>query len=157
MQVTFTPHLVPVDRGLLSTCYARLVDMDVPHGDDLLQRYADRYADHPFVEVVERPPGMRAVQHTNFAQVCPMADPRGGRVTAFGVIDNLAESLAQPAQDDIAIVGLSVNFPGAKGQEQFWQLLASGLSTVAEVSRQAPGHRGTGAPGWNWPRDKKTN
>ncbi|AEO59633.1 polyketide synthase [Thermothelomyces thermophilus ATCC 42464] len=51
----------------------------------------------------------------------------------LGVIDNLAESLAQPAQDDIAIVGLSVNFPGAKGQEQFWQLLASGLSTVAEI------------------------
>ena len=36
---------------------------------------------HPFVEVVERPPGMRAVQHTNYAQVCPVADPRGGRVT----------------------------------------------------------------------------
>jgi N-acetyl-gamma-glutamyl-phosphate reductase len=104
VQVTFTPHLVPVDRGLLSTCYARVVGMDVPHQDDLLQRYADRYADHPFVEVVERPPGMRAVQHTNFAQVCPMADPRGGRVTAFGVIDNLGKGAAGQAVQNLNIM-----------------------------------------------------
>lgn len=102
--VTFTPHLVPVDRGLLSTCYARVVGMDVPHQDDLLQRYADRYAEHPFVEVVERPPGMRAVQHTNFAQVCPVADPRGGRVTAFGVIDNLGKGAAGQAVQNLNIM-----------------------------------------------------
>jgi N-acetyl-gamma-glutamyl-phosphate reductase len=102
--VTFTPHLVPVDRGLLSTCYARVVGMDVPHQDDLLQRYADRYADHPFVEVVERPPGMRAVQRTNFAQVCPMADPRGGRITAFGVIDNLGKGAAGQAVQNLNVM-----------------------------------------------------
>jgi len=102
--VTFTPHLVPVDRGLLSTCYARVAGRDVPHQDDLLQLYADRYADHPFVEVVERPPGMRAVQHTNFAQVCPVADPRGGRITAFGVIDNLGKGAAGQAVQNLNIM-----------------------------------------------------
>ena len=81
--MTFTPHLVPVDRGLLATCYARLSD-GAPHPDDLRDGYAPHYADHPFVEVVEAPPGMRAVQRTNYAQVCPMVDPRGGRVTVFG-------------------------------------------------------------------------
>ena len=49
------------------------------------------------------------------------------------VVDNLAESLSLPAQDDNAVVGLSVNFPGAKGQEQFWQLLTKGVNTVTGV------------------------
>ena len=65
--------------------------------DDLRDLYAAYYADHPFVEVVEAPPGMRAVQHTNYAQVCPVADPRGGRITAFGAIDNLGKGAAGQA------------------------------------------------------------
>ena len=104
VEVTFTPHLVPVDRGLLSTCYARIVGRDVPHPDDLLTLYADHYAAHPFVEVVERPPGMRAVQHTNYAQVCPVADPRGGRITAFGVIDNLGKGAAGQALQNLNLM-----------------------------------------------------
>jgi N-acetyl-gamma-glutamyl-phosphate reductase len=102
-EVTFTPHLVPVDRGLLSTCYARLVD-GAPHPGDLLDLYASFYADHPFVEVVEAPPGMRAVQHTNYAQVCPVADPRGGRVTAFGVLDNLGKGAAGQALQNLNLM-----------------------------------------------------
>jgi len=104
VEVTFTPHLVPVDRGLLSTCYARIVGRDVPHPDDLLALYSGHYAEHPFVEVVERPPGMRAVQHTNYAQVCPVADPRGGRITAFGVIDNLGKGAAGQAVQNLNIM-----------------------------------------------------
>ena len=103
LEVTFTPHLVPVDRGLLSTCYARLVD-GAPHPDDLLDLYASFYAGHPFVEVVETPPGMRAVQHTNYAQVCPVADPRGGRVTAFGVLDNLGKGAAGQALQNLNLM-----------------------------------------------------
>lgn len=107
VQVTFTPHLVPVDRGLLSTCYARLPG-GVPHPDDLRELYRHYYADHPFVEVVEAPPGMRAVQRTNYAQVCPLADPRGGRVTVFGVIDNLGKGAAGQALQNLNIMaGLS--------------------------------------------------
>lgn len=101
--VTFTPHLVPVDRGLLATCYARFAD-EAPHPDDLLQRYADRYADHPFVEVVEAPPGMRAVQRTNFAQVCPTVDRATGRLIAFGVIDNLGKGAAGQALQNLNLM-----------------------------------------------------
>ena len=101
--VTFTPHLVPVDRGLLATCYARLED-GLAHPDDLAGLYRDFYADHPFVEVVDAPPGMRAVQRTNFAQVCPVADPRGGRVTVFGVIDNLGKGAAGQALQNLNLM-----------------------------------------------------
>jgi N-acetyl-gamma-glutamyl-phosphate reductase len=103
VEVTFTPHLVPVDRGLLSTCYARLTS-DTPHADDLRERYRAFYADHPFVEVVEAPPGMRAVQRTNYAQVCPMVDPRGGRITAFGVIDNIGKGAAGQAVQNLNLM-----------------------------------------------------
>ena len=101
--VTFTPHLVPVDRGLLATCYARLTGGPV-HPDDLRRRYVDFYAGHPFVEVVESPPGMRAVQHTNYAQVCPVADPRGGRMTVFSVIDNLGKGAAGQALQNLNLM-----------------------------------------------------
>lgn len=103
VDVTFTPHLVPVDRGLLATCYARLLDGPV-HADDLRQHYAEFYATHPFVEVVETPPGMRAVQHTNFAQVCPVVDPRGGRVTVFSVIDNIGKGAAGQALQNLNLM-----------------------------------------------------
>ena len=107
VEVTFTPHLVPVDRGLLATCYARLTG-ETPHIDDLRERYRAFYADHPFVEVVEQPPGMRAVQRTNYAQVCPMIDPRGGRITAFGVIDNIGKGAAGQALQNLNLMaGLS--------------------------------------------------
>jgi N-acetyl-gamma-glutamyl-phosphate reductase len=101
--VTFTPHLVPVDRGLLASCYARPLG-DPPQPDDLRQRYADFYADHPFVEVVERPPGMRAVQRTNYAQVCPMVDPRHGRLALFCAIDNLGKGAAGQAVQNLNLM-----------------------------------------------------
>lgn len=103
VEVTFTPHLVPVDRGLLSSCYARLTS-ETPHADDLRERYRAFYAGHPFVEVVEEPPGMRAVQRTNYAQVCPMVDPRGGRITAFGVIDNIGKGAAGQAVQNLNLM-----------------------------------------------------
>jgi N-acetyl-gamma-glutamyl-phosphate reductase len=102
-EVLFTPHLVPVDRGLLASCYARFVG-DTPHPDDLLAEYARFYADHPFVEVVDAPPGMRAVQGTNFAQVFVTSDPRRGLFVGFGVIDNLGKGAAGQALQNINLM-----------------------------------------------------
>lgn len=101
--VTFTPHLVPVDRGLLASCYAWF-DGDAPHPDELRQQYADFYADAPFVEVVEEPPGMRPVQRTNYAQVCPMSDPASGRFIGFGVIDNIMKGAAGQAVQNLNLM-----------------------------------------------------
>ncbi len=103
VEVTFTPHLVPVDRGLLATCYARLTGGPATQ-DELRERYTAFYADHPFVEVVDTPPGMRAVQNTNYAQVCPVVDPRGGRVTVFSVIDNLGKGAAGQAVQNLNLM-----------------------------------------------------
>lgn len=101
--VLFTPHLVPVDRGLLASCYARF-EGEAPHPDDLRQAYADFYADAPFVEVVDQPPGMRAVQRNNYAQVCPMVDQATGRLIAFGVIDNIMKGAAGQAVQNLNLM-----------------------------------------------------
>jgi N-acetyl-gamma-glutamyl-phosphate reductase len=103
LEVVFTPHLVPVDRGLLATAYARFTD-DPPHPDDLLGIYRDFYADHPFVEVVDAPHGMRAVQRTNFAQVYATVDTASRRLVAIGVIDNLGKGAAGQAVQNLNLM-----------------------------------------------------
>ena len=103
VDVTFTPHLVAADRGEMASCYARLTDPPASQ-DDLLDLYRAHYDGHPFVEIVERPPGLRGVQHTNYVQVCPLLDARRGRVIAFGVIDNIVKGAAGQALQNLNLM-----------------------------------------------------
>lgn len=103
VDITFTPHLVPVDRGLLATCYARLTEGGMTQ-DDLLDHYRAFYDGHPFVEIVTAPPSMRAVQHTNYVQIHPVLDPRGDRVTVFSVLDNLGKGAATQALQNLNLM-----------------------------------------------------
>lgn len=99
--VLFTPHLVPVDRGLLASCYAVPTD-GLPEAPR--EVYEQFYDSHPFVEVVAEPPTMRAVQHTNFARVHVAADPASGRLLAFCVIDNLVKGAAGQAVQNLNLM-----------------------------------------------------
>jgi N-acetyl-gamma-glutamyl-phosphate reductase len=102
--VLFTPHLLPVDRGLMASCYGVLGD-GAPAGSQALRdHYRDFYRGHPFVEVVEAPPTMRPVQRTNVAQVCPMAAPDGRRVAVFAVLDNLMKGAAGQALQNLNLM-----------------------------------------------------
>ena len=103
LPVIFTPHLVPADRGELASCYATLSG-EPPHADDLRQTYNDFYASHPFVEVVVEPPGFRAVQRTNYAQVCPMIDRASGTVVSFCAIDNLLKGASGQAVQNLNLM-----------------------------------------------------
>ncbi len=102
-EVLFTPHLVPADRGLLASCYGRFLG-DTPHADDLREQYRGFYAGHPFVEIVEAPPGMRATQRNNFAQVYVTTEPRRGLFVGFGVIDNLVKGAAGQALQNLNLM-----------------------------------------------------
>jgi N-acetyl-gamma-glutamyl-phosphate reductase len=86
--VTFVPHLVPVDQGELLTCY-------IETGEDVSARLAAAYADEPFIELVDRPPGMRDVRETNFCRIHAWQD--GRRAIVFSVIDNLWKGTASQA------------------------------------------------------------
>jgi len=84
--VTFVPHLLPLDQGELSTCFAKL--SEPASKEDVQAMYRERYSDEPFVRVLDGPPDLRAVRDTNECHVYVTVEERG-RVLAFSAIDNI--------------------------------------------------------------------
>lgn len=88
-QVTFTPHLVPMSRGILSTCYARpTADCSAERVDAALQ---EAYADEPFTQVIEAAPATKSVLGSNVALVSARFDQRTQTVISMCAIDNLTK------------------------------------------------------------------
>jgi N-acetyl-gamma-glutamyl-phosphate reductase len=86
--VLFTPHLAPMSRGILATCYARLARPDVT--DTVLAgAYATSYGSEPFVVVSPVPPSTKATAGSNCAHVHAVVDHRSGWVIAMCALDNL--------------------------------------------------------------------
>jgi N-acetyl-gamma-glutamyl-phosphate reductase len=84
--VTFVPHLLPLDQGELATCFASLREQISKEA--VRDLYDRRYAEEPFVHVLDGPPNLRAVRDTNECHVYVTVEERG-RVIAFSVIDNI--------------------------------------------------------------------
>jgi len=91
-QVLFTPHLVPMARGLLSTCTARPVG-DCSD-DALTDAMHSFFADEPFVAITDGPPATKSVLGSNGAHVSARFDPRTNTVIAMSAIDNLTKGAA---------------------------------------------------------------
>jgi N-acetyl-gamma-glutamyl-phosphate reductase len=90
--VLFTPHLAPMTRGILATCYGTaLRDLGK---DEPLEVLRAAYADEPFVRVSEEPPATKWVAGSNGAVVTARFDPRTRRVLALAAIDNLGKGAA---------------------------------------------------------------
>ena len=89
-QVIFTPHLVPMNRGILTTCYARPAS-DATTTDELRAVLHDAYDATTFVVVVDEPPHTKATLGSNMAQVWVGLDDRTGWVVAMGALDNLVK------------------------------------------------------------------
>lgn len=105
--VSFTPHLVPMPRGLLTTSYATLRPAVTP--DDVQQALVDRYRAEPFVHVLEPGtfPATKAVAGSNGCQVAAVVDPRTRRVVVTAVTDNLGKGAAgQALQNANLMLGL---------------------------------------------------
>jgi N-acetyl-gamma-glutamyl-phosphate reductase len=99
---TFIPHLLPLDQGELLSCY---VDLSGPADEPRLERlYADAYAGEPFVEVVERPPGVRDVRDTNICRISVHLDARTGRAIVFAAIDNLWKGASSQAVQNLNLM-----------------------------------------------------
>jgi N-acetyl-gamma-glutamyl-phosphate reductase len=89
--VGFTPHLLPMNRGLFTTASVPLTKS--AGSGDLLELYREFYAGEPFVRVVpegERPT-TRAVAGSNFCDVTVVSDPRTGRAVCVSALDNLGK------------------------------------------------------------------
>jgi N-acetyl-gamma-glutamyl-phosphate reductase len=87
--VLFTPHLAPMNRGILATCTAPVVG--APSTADVLDVLRDAYRDEPFVVVGEQSPSTKATLGSNVAQLTARVDRRTGTVLALCAIDNLAK------------------------------------------------------------------
>ena len=85
----FTPHLAPMSRGILATCYA-----EAAGAADPLEVLDDAYAEEPFVQVVAEPPATKWVTGSNGVQLTARRDDRTGRILALSAIDNLGKGAA---------------------------------------------------------------
>jgi N-acetyl-gamma-glutamyl-phosphate reductase len=106
-QVLFTPHLAPMVRGILATCYARPVERDAPTTDAVMDALHDAYDAEPFVVVTDDPPSTKATTGSNVAHVTARVDPRTGWVMALCALDNLVKGASgQAIQCANAALGL---------------------------------------------------
>jgi N-acetyl-gamma-glutamyl-phosphate reductase len=87
--VLFTPHLVPMSRGILATCYGEATGPCDP-----LETLRQAYAGEPFVHVTDQPPATKWLTGSNGAQLTARYDERSGRVLALTAIDNLGKGAA---------------------------------------------------------------
>jgi N-acetyl-gamma-glutamyl-phosphate reductase len=97
LTVTFTPHLVPMNRGILSTAYCRL---KVPLNDvaSLRALYRDFYKNEPFIRVLDDAmPNPRHVRGSNFCDLAVHQDKRAGWVVTVAALDNLVKGAAGQA------------------------------------------------------------
>ena len=105
-RVTFIPHLAPMTRGILATCYAPLKP-GVP-GDDtegvVREAYRSFYADAPFVHVAAGPPETKHTLGNNDCLVHPTVDARTGRLIVVSCIDNLVKGAAGQAVQNMNLM-----------------------------------------------------
>jgi len=95
-QILFTPHLAPMNRGILATCYARPTDASLTTAD-VRNVLAGAYGPEPFVVVRDNAPSTKATLGSNTAHVSAFVDPRTGWVIALGALDNLVKGAAGQA------------------------------------------------------------
>jgi N-acetyl-gamma-glutamyl-phosphate reductase len=114
MTITFTPHLVPMDRGILSTIYA--IPVKSVTTADLLKVYNDFYKGEPFVRVLQEGsfPSTSFVRGSNFCDIGLTVDSRTGRVIVVSAIDNLVKGASGQAVQNMNIM---CGFPEAMGLE----------------------------------------
>ncbi|HEY6429309.1 MAG TPA: N-acetyl-gamma-glutamyl-phosphate reductase [Acidimicrobiales bacterium] len=97
-EVLFTPHLAPMVRGILATCYARPSQADPALSTaDVMAALHEAYDDEPFVVVTDAPPSTKATAGSNTAHVTARVDPRTGWVLSLCALDNLVKGASGQA------------------------------------------------------------
>ena len=105
--LTFVPHLVPLSRGLLVTCYAFLTKET-----DVEKLYQEFYRKEPFVKVMAFPPPAKLALGSNLCLIHPVIDRRTGKLIVVGCLDNLIKGGAGQAVQNM---NLMLGFPETLG------------------------------------------
>ena len=98
--ISFTPHLIPLNRGMISTVYLSLAKT----AGDALALYRDFYKGEPFVRVTPLLPDTKNVEATNFCDISVRVDPRTNRLIVVSAIDNLTKGAAGQAVQCLNLV-----------------------------------------------------
>ena len=110
--VSFTPHLLPISRGILSTIYASLTSEG--QTADLQALYEQTYRDEPFVRVLPAgvPPATQHVRGSNCCDLSLQPDPRTGRLIVMSAIDNIVKGASGQAVQNMNLMN---GFPETMG------------------------------------------
>ena len=114
LKITFTPHLAPMDRGILSTIYATPA---TPVSNEMLaELYLDFYESEPFVRILTNGnlPSTAFVRGSNSCDIAPLVDARTGRIIIVSAIDNLVKGASGQAVQNM---NLLCGFPETAGLE----------------------------------------
>jgi N-acetyl-gamma-glutamyl-phosphate reductase len=103
-QISFTAHLIPIDRGILETIYAKTTGVD--SAKDILAIYESAYRTEPFVRLYEpgRIPDIRSVTRTNFCDIGFHFEPNTQRLVVVVAIDNLVKGAAGQAVQNLNLI-----------------------------------------------------
>lgn len=104
VMLNFTPHLVPMNRGILVTAYANLKPGVT--AEMVREAYLEAYENEYFVRVLDEGvcPETRWVEGSNFVDVCPKVDERTGRVIMMGAMDNITKGAAGQAVQNMNLM-----------------------------------------------------
>jgi N-acetyl-gamma-glutamyl-phosphate reductase len=115
VSVTFVPHVVPMTRGIESTCYARVKPGKLSGGKEELDKiFYDFYRNEPYTRVVQQPPESKHALGSNLCLLYPAINLKTGRVVVVSCIDNLVKGAAGQAVQNMNIM---FGFPETSGLE----------------------------------------
>ncbi len=108
IKINFTPHLAPMNRGILATEYATLVKKDgkLPTYEEVRAAYEKYYAKEKFIRLLDKDvyPETRWVENSNFVDIGFKIDERTGRIIMMGALDNLVKGAAGQAVQNMNIM-----------------------------------------------------
>lgn len=96
LRVTFVPHLIPMTRGILATCYSDLRSQAMT-GGEVRALYEQYYEGEPFTRVVDAPPHTKWTYGSNLCLIYPTIDQRTGRLIIVSCLDNLVKGASGQA------------------------------------------------------------
>lgn len=104
LNLTFTPHLIPINRGILATCYAKLID-NLEYGD-INQIYMKYYKDEYFIRLTKKDifPETKWVKASNFCDIGFTVEPKTNRIIVVGALDNLVKGASGQAVQNMNLM-----------------------------------------------------
>jgi N-acetyl-gamma-glutamyl-phosphate reductase len=109
--ISFAPHLIPLNRGIISTVIAELTDVGARHAAPI-QTYRDFYRGEQFVRVIDSLPDTKNVEMTNYCDISVRIDKRTNKLIVVSAIDNLTKGAAGQA---VQCMNLMCNYDEATG------------------------------------------